>query len=83
MNGRVVMDIDQALLDCDVVFLMSDPDEAGDQLAEMVWRKYPSLQRIVLDRSQCTTYRNFKLKVGVEHCEADYLREVLSKYINV
>jgi ribonuclease M5 len=82
MNGRVQMDINHALSLCDEVYLLTDPDEAGDTLAKMVWRLYPSLPRVLLDRYECTTYRNLKLKVGVEHCELEYLRHVLFEYLN-
>lgn len=81
MNNRVKMDLKQALAECDVVFLLTDPDEAGDTLAEMVWRQHPSLQRVLLDRSQCLAYRYDRLKVGVEHCQDEYLRQVLSEHL--
>lgn len=82
MNNRVKMDLRKALEECDVVYLLTDPDEAGDVLAQMVWRQCPSLERVSLDQSQCLSYRNDRLKVGVEHCEVDYLRSVLSEYVN-
>lgn len=81
MNGRVKMDVEQALQECDKLFLLTDPDEAGDKLAEMVLGHYPFLERVHLDREQCLCYRNHKLKVGVEHCENAYLKEVLKKYM--
>lgn len=83
MNGRVKMDVEQALKECDKLFLLTDPDEAGDTLATMVLRQFPFLQRVMLDREQCLCYRNHKLKVGVEHCETDYLKDVLSRYLLV
>lgn len=81
LNGRVKMDVDKALAECDKLFLLTDPDEAGDQLAKMLLNHYPSLERVSLDREQCLCFRNHKLKVGVEHCETDYLREVLYRYL--
>ncbi|MFF2532420.1 toprim domain-containing protein [Brevibacillus sp. NPDC058079] len=81
MNGRVKMDLKKALTTCEELFLLTDPDEAGDKLAEMVLRQYPSLQRVVLDRNACLCYRNQKVKVGVEHCETSYLKRVLSEYV--
>lgn len=81
MNGRVKMDMNEALNLCDEVFLLTDPDEAGETLAEMVLKLYPNLTRIKLDRKQCLCYRNHKVKVGVEHCENDYLKNVLEQHI--
>lgn len=75
------MDVDEALQTCDKVFLLTDPDEAGDQLAEMVLRHAPDLVRVQLDREQCLCYRNHRLKVGVEHCDENYLKEVLNQYL--
>lgn len=83
LNGRVKMDLEKALEECDEVFLLTDPDEAGDTLAEMILRFYPFLKRIQLEREQCLCYRNHRLKVGVEHCETDYLRHVFNEYLSV
>ena len=41
MNGRVKMDVEKALVECDKLFLLTDPDEAGDKLAQMVLGHYP------------------------------------------
>lgn len=81
LNGRVKMDVENALNQCDKLFLLLDPDEAGDKLAEMVLKHFPSLERVHLDREECLCYRNHKLKVGVEHCTDEYLKEVLSRYL--
>jgi ribonuclease M5 len=83
MNGRVKLDVEKALVECDKLFLLTDPDEAGEQLADMVLQRYPSLERVQLDREQCLCYRNHKLKVGVEHCDNDYLKKILSNYLTM
>jgi len=44
MNGRVKLDVENALAKCDKLFLLTDPDEAGDKLAEMVLGYYPILR---------------------------------------
>lgn len=82
MNNRVKMDLNKALAECDEVFLLTDPDEAGEQLAQMVLRQYPHLRRVLLERSKCLAYRPGKVKVGVEHCDTDYLKTVLSEYVS-
>lgn len=83
MNGRVKMDLESALGVCDEVFLLTDPDEAGDILASMINKLHPTLKRVTLDRNKCLCYRGRKLKVGVEHCDRDYLRGVLESYIKI
>lgn len=81
MNNRVRMDIRKAIEQCDVVCILTDPDEAGDLLAEMIRREFPTLQRIRLDRDKCLGYKPNRIKVGVEHCDDEYLKDVLSAHI--
>jgi ribonuclease M5 len=82
MNNRVRMDVDKALQVCSELFILTDPDDAGDVLTGMLLQYYPNLRRIFLDREQCKAFRWDRLKIGVEHCSVDYLTTVLSKYIN-
>lgn len=82
MNGRVKMDVKAVLTQCDQFVLLTDPDEAGDVLANMVLREFPTLSRVRLDREKCLCLRNRKWKVGVEHCDVEYLKEMLSKHMN-
>jgi len=81
LNNRVRMDINLALKQCHSVYLLTDPDEAGDLLANMVLREYPNLKRIYLDPEQCKCYRNNRLKIGVEHATDSYLFYVLKQII--
>lgn len=60
--------------------LLVDPDEAGEQLANMVHTVFPHLKQVFLNREECLCYRNQKLKVGVEHCSNEYLKSVLQEY---
>lgn len=81
LNNRVRMDIEAALASCDKLFLLTDPDEAGDILAKMILNEYPKLQQIPLDAKMCKCFRNNRWKTGLEHCEIPYLESVLSMYI--
>jgi ribonuclease M5 len=83
MNNRVRMDVNQALKVCDEVLILSDPDEAGDVLTQMLLRDYPTLKRVVLDKEKCKAYRRFKLKIGVEHCSDEYLNAVLASFLPI
>lgn len=82
VDNRVKNHVNKLLKTCDKVFLMPDPDEAGDTLHEMLLKQFPTLKRVELERDKCLCIRNHKLKVGVEHCTDEYLLSVLSKYVN-
>lgn len=81
LNNRVRMDIDVALSTCEEVFLLTDPDEAGDILAKMILVEYPKLQQVSIDPKMCKCLRNNRWKTGIEHCELPYLESVLRLYI--
>lgn len=81
LDNRVRMDLNKALLVCDKVWLLTDPDEAGDLLARALRKEFPSLERVLLDKKECLSYRTNKVKVGVEHCSDEYLFNVLSCYL--
>lgn len=81
LNNRVRMDINSALKDCRHVYLMTDPDEAGEFLATMLLAEFPMLTRIHLDPEECKCYRNRRLKIGVEHASLYYLRMVFQKVL--
>ena len=76
-NTRVKMDVRLALDLCDEVYVLTDPDEQGEHLARLLMDEFPSLKRLHVEYEQSLCMRNRKLKVGVEHCDPDYLKEVL------
>lgn len=80
-DNRVKMDVEQMFTVCDVSFLLSDPDEAGEQLANKLLDVFPQLHRVMLEEKECICYRNKKRKVGVEHCSDEYLMNVLSLHL--
>lgn len=81
LNNRVKSDINDALATCDKVFLLTDPDEAGDLLSSMILEVFPFLERVLLNKKECLCYRNHKTKVGVEHCSDEYLSLVLKQHL--
>lgn len=81
LNNRVRMDIIYALNNCRNVFLLTDPDEAGNLLANMVLTDFPTLRRLVLDYEMCKCHTNRGLKYGIEHAEPEYLLSALSNYL--
>lgn len=83
MNNRVKSLITQALTQTPSVYILSDPDDAGNALATMINRFFPTLLRIHLDPARCKTMnlRNERVNIGVEHAEPQYLYEALNPYL--
>lgn len=77
-NRRVRMDIENVIDTCDKVFILTDPDEPGDQLAAYVAQEF-GLPRITVNPEQAICYRNGKKKIGIEHCDEKYLLQVLTE----
>ncbi|MEX3623736.1 toprim domain-containing protein [Viridibacillus arvi] len=76
-NRRVRMDIQKIIGECNVVFVLTDPDEPGNNLAEYISQEF-GLLRIMIDPKEAICYRNGKKKIGVEHCDPVYLKMVLT-----
>ena len=76
-TNRVKMDIQKTIDQCDVVFILTDPDDIGDNFAAYIQREF-GLPRIEIDPKKAMCYRNHKWKVGVEHCDPVYLQTVLT-----
>lgn len=81
LNNRVRMDINNALSKCSKVYLLTDPDESGNLIANKLILEFPMLTRIFLDAKECKCYRNNRLKIGMEHCTHSYLASVLRMHI--
>lgn len=79
-NNRVANGVRKMVQDCTYVYILTDPDETGDKLADMVWKDYPTMGRIYMDPEQCLCERQHKMKIGVEHATDAYLREVFERY---
>ncbi|MFP3728086.1 hypothetical protein U8V72_23180 [Priestia filamentosa] len=80
-DNRVRMDVEEALQKCSKVFLLTDPNEAGELLANTLLNEFPMLERVLLDKKECLSYRKNRVKVGVEHCSNEYLHQVLRNYL--
>lgn len=83
VNNRVKAEIENYQRDGDGVYILSDPDEAGDQLARMIQLFYPEVPRIEVDRNQCGYFTGKKLKAGIEYSSHSYLKKLLSPYIGL
>ena len=77
---RVRMDVQNVITSCEKVYLITDPDDAGELLADYLLREFPTLVRVELDPKECKCMRFRRLKIGLEHASLTYIQEVLSQY---
>jgi ribonuclease M5 len=69
--------IEEAITICQEVFILTDPDEAGDKIAKKIMDTYPGIKRIRIDPSRAKNSRESRCRYGVEYCSDQYLRETL------
>lgn len=80
-NNRIRDIINTHLENGEEIYVLSDPDAAGEQLYSMIKLNYPTIPRIPVDPEQASYIRGVKKKYGVEHCSYGYLRRLLYEYI--
>lgn len=81
-TNRTRMDIDAVMAIVDTLYILTDPDDAGDVIANMILKEYPNLERIHLDAEHCKYLdRKYRQFTGVEYARPEYLKKVLSKYL--
>lgn len=79
-TNRTRMDIDKMVRFVDKVYILTDPDEAGNIIAGMISNEYPDLERIHLDAEKCKYLdRRHQQWCGVEYADPYHLKEVFSK----
>lgn len=84
INNRIRADIESYLIHEDVgVYILSDPDDAGERLAQMIQSWFPALTRIEVDNRQCAYYTGKRFKSGVEYASYDYLKKIISPLIGL
>jgi ribonuclease M5 len=69
--------IKKALSECEKVFLLTDPDVSGDQVAEKIQHSFPEINRISIDPKKARVLKKRGYKYGVEYCSNRYLQNVL------
>ncbi|AYP68646.1 ribonuclease M5 [Exiguobacterium phage vB_EalM-132] len=77
MNNGIKNNIDKHLQKGNRLVLLTDPDEAGDQIVQMVQRFYPSIPRVEVNKDEANYFTGRKYKYGVEYCGHKYLRELI------
>lgn len=83
INNRIRLEIESYLVKHIGVYILSDPDEAGGQLAEMIQSWYPVIPRIEVDTAECAYFTGKRYKAGIEYASYGYLKELLSPYIGM
>lgn len=86
VNNRIKNEIDNHIANGNPVYILSDPDIAGDHLADMIQSWYPDVPRIDASFDECKyckDIRRTKYKAGIEYASYKYLRKLLGVYINV
>lgn len=83
VNNRVKNEINDYVEKGYTPYILSDPDDAGTALANMVQFNFPQIERIELDLKQCAYFTGKKFKAGVEHASYKYLRKTLGKYLGL
>lgn len=87
INNRLKTQIDSHLWAGDDIYILSDPDPAGEQLCNMLQQAYPMISRIEVDPDQCKymkgrkTFNDRRYKYGIEYASYRYLRELLLPYV--
>lgn len=86
MNNANIFKIEDAIASGHQLYILSDPDEAGDQLANMILNYFPDTPRIHADFEQCKYCKGWKktmkFKAGIEYASYKYLRELLVEYLD-
>lgn len=76
-TNRTKMDIDSLVARVEKVFIFTDPDVAGDRIAQVLEEAY-GFDRLVLSTEKCKKYIGMgKWRVGVEYADIQHIREVL------
>jgi 5S rRNA maturation endonuclease (ribonuclease M5) len=81
MNNRIRAEIEDYFRQGIKAYILSDPDEAGQHLAEMIQYWYPEIPRLEVDFKECAYFTGKKFKAGIEYASYDYLKELISPLI--
>ena len=81
VNNRILAEIEDCIRDGYNPYILSDPDEAGEHLAEMIHQWYPEIPRLDVDFHECAYFTGKKFKAGIEYCSYDYLKELISPLV--
>jgi len=81
INNRLRKKISNRLAKGNNVYILSDPDAAGDQLAKMLTSEYPSLPRILVNKEEACYFTGKRMRYGVEFMSHDSIKSLLGGVI--
>jgi 5S rRNA maturation endonuclease (ribonuclease M5) len=82
VNNRILAEIEDCIRDGYNPYILSDPDEAGGHLADMIQNWFPDIPRLEVDEKECAYWTGKKFKSGIEYASYDYLIQLISPYID-
>lgn len=82
MNNRIKAEIEDYLRQDIDVYILSDPDIAGEHLCNMIQFWYPEIPRLEVNPKECAYFTGKKFKCGIEYASYDYLRHLIAPYID-
>lgn len=85
-NDDIISRIELAIEKGYTPYILSDPDEAGLQLANMINHQFPNIKRIDADYDECKYCKDIKkmrFKSGIEYSSYKYLKRLLYPYFGL
>ena len=80
-NSKLEQAIKLALRKQETVLILTDPDEHGDLIANSIQLKHPDFKRIRINPDNCHCTRHHHHKIGIEHADPMYLKQVITPYL--
>lgn len=77
VNNRVKSQIQECFDNGENIFILSDPDEAGDHLCGMIQKEFTGLKRLLVDPEKASFFTGKRIKTGIEYMSKSYIRELL------
>jgi 5S rRNA maturation endonuclease (ribonuclease M5) len=65
------------------IYVLSDPDVAGNHLYEMIKHWCPDIPRLDVDPKECAYFTGKKYKAGIEYSSYTYLKKIICPLIGV
>lgn len=81
INNRLRRSIAYRLERGKLIYILSDPDEAGDQLVTMIKSEYPTLTRIEVNKESACYFTGKRMRYGVEYMDNNSIKELLGEII--
>jgi 5S rRNA maturation endonuclease (ribonuclease M5) len=83
VNNRILAEIENYRRQGYDIYILSDPDEAGGHLADMVQKWCPEIPRLEVDPKECAYFTGKKFKAGIEYASHTYLKKIICPLIGV